>query len=283
MEPHVSIQPAYLSELSIPLPAALQHIDDIVQSAENKRVVIFLDYDGTLTPIVARPEDAHLPDTMRDVLAALARTYTVAIVSGRDLADVRQRVHLETLYYAGSHGFEIAGPGDVHALYGPAHAFLTDLDRAESALRERFDGLPGAQVERKHFTIAVHFRRVHEEDLDKVMAMVHTIPKPYPTLRQTSGKKVIELRPDLDWNKGTALFWLLEIMGLDRDQVWPVYIGDDLTDEDAFLALQNAGVGIIVTDGGCRSTAARYALSNIEEVRTFLMTLTSISPRSGTA
>ncbi len=278
-----------LSELVIsptsaiaPLPSALEHFSDIVDSAQHKQLVIFLDFDGTLTPIVSRPEDAHLSDTMRTVLQELARTWTVAIVSGRDLEDVRQRVHLEQLYYAGSHGFEIAGPNGFQAIYGPAQAFLTDLDQAEGALRNRLDGIAGVQVERKHFAIAVHYRRASEADVDTIAAVVDGIQQTHPALRRTGGKKVFELRPDLDWHKGTALFWLLEAMDLDRNDVLAVYIGDDVTDEDAFLALRDAGIGIIVTDGSSRHTAARYALAHTEAVGAFLEALAGARKRSDT-
>jgi trehalose-phosphatase len=255
------------------LPSALDHLANLLQMAGNKRLVIFLDYDGTLTPIVSRPEDAHLPDTMRTVLSDLTRCYTVAIVSGRGLEDVRGRVHIEDIYYAGSHGFEIAGPKGLYKVYGPAQTFLAALDQAETALREQLRDVAGAQVERKRFAIAVHFRGVKEADIHRVTTMVNTVQETHPTLRQTGGKKVYELRPNLDWHKGTALFWLLEVMGLNRQEVMPLYIGDDVTDEDAFRALQDQGVGILVTENVLRHTAARYALANTDAVHTFLASL----------
>jgi len=265
-----------------PLPDASGCLDDMIRMAGRRPIVVFLDYDGTLTPIVSRPEDANLSMSMRTVLEKLAERCMVAVVSGRDLADVRERVHLDPLYYAGSHGFEIAGPNGFHEVYGPARTFLAALDQAERALHERLEPLPGVQVERKHFAIAVHVRRARDEDVPTVVAAVNAVHQQHTGLRQTEGKKVFELRPDLDWNKGTALFWLLDTMGLERDAVLPLYIGDDVTDEDAFVALRDTGVGIVVTEGAPRPTAARYALANTESVRTFLTSLTATRTRSHT-
>lgn len=270
-------------EITVPiasLPDALEHIEDIVGEAGQQRLVIFLDYDGTLTPIVARAEDAHLSSPMRATLIELARTLPVAIVSGRDLQDVRQHVALQSLYYAGSHGFEIAGPHDFHRVHEAAETFLGDLDQAEAALRQRLDRIAGARVERKRFAIAVHFRQVSQDDEDAVAATVTEVQQAHPRLRQTGGKKVFELRPGLDWHKGKALFWLLEVMELARDAVWPVYIGDDVTDEDAFRVLHDTGVGVVVIEASDHVTAARYALADTEAVRSFLQTLISHAERN---
>ncbi len=258
-----------------PLPSALDHLEAIRQTSAHKQLVIFLDYDGTLTPIVPRPEDANLAETMRAVLGDLARTQTVAIVTGRDLQDVQRRVALDTIYYAGSHGFEIAGPNGLHDIYAPVHDFLSALDAAETALCERLHGIPGAQVERKHFAIAIHYRRVSASATSSIHTAVEAVQQAHPSLRQTGGKKVFELRPTLDWHKGTALFWLLDAMGLARDAVLLVYIGDDVTDEDAFAALPREGIGILVAEQP-RQTAARYQLASTEQVGTFLMALTKM-------
>lgn len=258
------------------LPDALDCFDDLIRMAGPKPIVVFLDYDGTLTPIVERPEDAHLSPAMRTVIKALAHRLTVAVVSGRGLADVRERVGLDSLYYAGSHGFEISGPGGLRETYGPAQAFLADLDQAERVLSECLAGIPGAQVERKRFAIAVHDRRVRDTEIPRVAAIVHTVQLQHPDLCQTGGKRVHELRPNLDWNKGTALFWLLEAMGLARDAVLPLYIGDDVTDEDAFVAIQDTGVGILVTERAPSHTAAHYTLADTKAVRVFLTSLTHI-------
>lgn len=261
------------------LPSALECFDHIRHTAGDKPRAVFLDYDGTLTPIVSRPEDAQLSESMRRILRQLATVYPVAIVSGRDLKDVYGLVALDELYYAGSHGFEIAGPQGFYQVYQPAQVFLADLDGAECALQERLSGIDGAHIERKHFAIAVHVRHVSHTDTAAVAAAIDAVQRAYPTLRQTGGKKVVELRPDLNWNKGTALAWLLEAMGCQHQTVFSMYIGDDLTDEDAFMALRGVGVGIVVADETSRDTAARYVLANIEEVHAFLAMLVARQER----
>ncbi len=138
------------------LLSALQHVQEI--AGRSGKVAVFLDYDGTLTPIVSQPEDALLPDSMRQTLQALAAQAPVAILSGRDLDDVRRRVNLDGIVYAGSHGFDIAGPRGLRRQV--ATEFLPKLDIAEKELHEALDGIPGARVERKHFSIAVHYRNV---------------------------------------------------------------------------------------------------------------------------
>ena len=257
------------------LPSALAHLDAIERQIAHRRPAVFLDYDGTLTPIVLRPEDAHLSESMRAVLRELASRWPVAIISGRDLGDVRRRIALASLYYAGSHGFEIAGPNGMQEVYDPAQRFVSHLDAAEQTLREDLGHIAGAQVERKRFAIAIHYRRVQPDAIPALEAIVSRAQHAHPALRQTGGKKVFELRPDLEWHKGAALFWLLDAMGLERDQAWPIYIGDDTTDEDAFAALQAEGMGVLVADEP-RQTAARFRLADIEAVRLFLARLATL-------
>ena len=260
------------------LPSALSQIDVIRDRASRQQLIVFLDYDGTLTPIVDRPEEARLSGAMRADLTALARLIPVAIVSGRDLADVQRHVALDGLYYAGSHGFEIAGPDQFHDLYAPANAFLADLDRAEAQLRQQLATLSGTQVERKQFAIAVHYRRATKPDIEIIDAIVNATQEATPSLRRTGGKKVFELRPDLEWHKGAALFWLIDVMGYNPGDVMPVYIGDDVTDEDAFAAVDATGWGILVAKDP-RPTQARWGLAHPGEVQAFLSTL-AVMPRN---
>lgn len=235
---------------------------------KNKQVIIFLDYDGTLTPIVDRPEWAQMSQTMRNAVKRLSEKYRIAIVSGRDLKDVRNLVALEGLLYAGSHGFDISGPdGDMELQQGAN--YLPDLDLAEKNLAEALVKIPGIQLERKKFAIAVHFRRAKIEDVPTVENIVDTTVAKCPGLRKTGGKMIFELRPDIDWDKGKALLWILTQLGMDDDNICPIYIGDDLTDEDAFCVLQTRGIAILVGNDQ-RLTAAGYVLKDPEEVGLFL-------------
>ena len=243
---------------------------------------IFLDYDGTLTPIVDDYTKAVLSEEMRQTIAALAERCTVAIVSGRDLATMRKLVRLDSVFYAGSHGFEIAGPDAWHEALEQGVEALPALDQAEADLREGLAGISGDGVERKRFSIAVHYRRAAASDVEEIAQVVDRVASRHPELRKGSGKKVWRLQPDIDWDKGHAVLWLLRRLDLDRPEILPIYIGDDLTDEDALEALRGRGVGIVVRgEDDARQTAAQYALADCDDVRRFLDVLTTLQRELG--
>jgi len=247
-------------------PSALEHVEEIAGGGDRGRA-IFLDYDGTLTPIVSRPDQALLMQSTREILRTLATKLPVAILSGRELKDVRKRVGIDGIVYAGSHGFDIAGPGGLQRQ--EATEFLPTLDVAEKELREKFAGIAGALIERKRFSIAAHYRNVNESDFPKMERAVRQVVGRHRALRRIDGKKVYELLPNIDWDKGKAVIWLLEKLGLDRPDARPIYIGDDRTDEDAFRVLEQRGVGILVSEKP-RPTAASYSLGDPSEVERFL-------------
>lgn len=233
-------------------------------------MALFLDYDGTLTPIVNRPEDAKLSDSMRRALRALLGRCPVAIVTGRDRKVVEPLVGLDGPAYLGSHGFDIVGPpgSGIRREVGTDH--LPSLDAAEIDLRERLASIDGASVERKRFSIAAHYRLVSVDDRPRVEQAVMAVSATDPRLRQTAGKAVFELRPAIDWDKGRAVLWLLEALGLKRSV--PIHVGDDVTDEAAFEAIAGFGMGIVVTEED-RPTSAQFTLRNPDEVKIFLGSL----------
>jgi trehalose 6-phosphate phosphatase len=264
------------------LPSALDQWgnigDNITSQLKGKRLAVFLDYDGTLTPIAARPEMAVLAEEMRETVRSLAELCPVAIVSGRDRLDVEQLVQIESLIYAGSHGFDIAGPEGGEIEFEQGSSFLASLDQAEQAFSQELSAVTGARIERKKFSIAVHFRGVARQDEARVEPIVDAVLARSPDLRKGLGKKVFELQPGIDWHKGKAVLWLLEALGLNADDVVPVYVGDDVTDEDAFRALASQtqhGIGIVVTETP-RPTAAQYSLKSTDEVQTFLHQLSAM-------
>jgi trehalose-phosphatase len=257
------------------LPDALSSREEIRQRLHGRPPAVFLDYDGTLTPIVERPEEALLPEAVRDVVERLASRCPVAVISGRELADVQMMLGVGGICYAGSHGFDIAGPGGVSEQH--AVEFVPELDRAEAELRPLLQSIPGARLERKRFAIAVHVRQVDERMVPNVEAVVDRVALARGRLRKSIGKKVFELRPNVDWDKGRALLRLMSVLGLDRDDVVPVYVGDDQTDEDAFLVVRKRGLGVVVRgEADDRPTSARYSLANPEEIGAFLEELSSL-------
>ena len=251
---------------------ALESFGEIAVRLAGKRPSVFLDYDGTLTPIVARPDLAVLSEAMRNVLRELAARCSVAVVSGRDLDDVRKLVRLDDIVYAGSHGFDIAGPGGLRIQHDEGAAFTAAVERATAELRPAVAPIDGALVEPKRFAVAVHYRQVAPGQVPAVEAAVDRVLAAVPELHKTHGKMVFELRPRFDWDKGKAVLWLLSALHQDGADTLPFYIGDDLTDEDAFRALADRGITIYV--GHPEQTAAQYTLEDPDRVGTFLARLT---------
>lgn len=261
------------------LPHALADGDELARRLENRRPAVFLDYDGTLTPIVGRPEDALISNSMREVVRELAKRCPVCVVSGRDRRVVQELMGMDDLVVAGSHGFDIWSPagGEIQREEGAAFGDL--LDDVTKQLREETSSIEGALVEPKKTSVAVHFRLVSGEERPKVKEIADKILAEHPDeLKVTPGKMVYEVQPRLDWDKGKAVLYLLDALDLDRDDVVPIYIGDDITDEHAFEALAGRGIGIFVgrdddPEVAGRTTAAGYVLSSVEEVERFLDTL----------
>jgi trehalose-phosphatase len=261
--------PNYQMRPIVKIPSALKEFETIKSCFANKRVLLLLDYDGTLTSIVERPELAIMNDSMRNIIRSLSERVPVAIVSGRDLADVKRLVGLKGLFYAGSHGFEIEGPGDIHIELGAAKTILPDLDKAEIETTYRLGEIQGILLERKKFGLAVHYRLVNDNNMTLVHNAIDKLSTKYDRLIITTGKKVFELRPRIPWDKGKAVARIAEIVFGKKSDAFPFYIGDDLTDEDAFREVKGWGFGILVGNHGNESLAD-YRLEDVREVGVFL-------------
>jgi trehalose 6-phosphate phosphatase len=269
--------PALIVKTLANLPAVWDREERIRHHLSTRTPAVFLDYDGTLTPIVTDHAKAFLSDDMRAAVKQLAERCTVAIVSGRDLQRLQELVGIGSVFYAGSHGFEIAGPEGWSKRLEKGVEFLPDLDEAETTLRDRLSDIEGHSVERKRFSIAVHFRQVADADLPRLQAVVDEVLSNHRGFHKGYGKKVFEIQPDIDWNKGHAVLWLLEQLELDRSGIVPIYVGDDITDEYAFRALAGHGLSIVVRDRDARPTAADHALAGTDDVKRFLEFLTSVT------
>ena len=240
------------------------------------RPAVFLDYDGVLTPIVDRPADAVMGEDMRATVRALAARCPVCVVSGRDRATIYELMGFDDLIVAGSHGFDIHDP----ATGTITHDASTGFEDLVADVTERVEAgaadIEGTLVEPKHASVALHYRAVDPAEHARVQDLVDAVLAEHPDrLKVTPGKFVHEIQPKIDWNKGRAVAHLLEVLDLTGDDVLPLYLGDDVTDEDAFRALaeRGNGVGILVVDpadAADRDTDATAVLATVDDVGRFL-------------
>ncbi len=251
------------------LPWAMDRLPEIVGTGRSRNLTVFLDYDGTLTPIVSRPDLAVLSTNTRGVLRNLLQRATIAVISGRDIDDVRALVDVDGIVYAGDHGFRIAMPNEKDAFDEHGADFRPILNQVQKELTATLADIPGILLEPKFASLAVHYRLVADADVMRVETAVESAIASHRGLCKSLGKKVFEIRPDIDWDKGKALLELMEALGIHAEDSLIIYIGDDLTDEDAFRALPNQGVGIVVADGATRLTRAQYRLADPKEVCAF--------------
>ena len=241
-----------------------------------KRPTFFLDYDGTLTPIVDRPELALISGEMRETVKRLSEKVTVAIVSGRMREDVEKLAGIEGILYAGSHGFDILGAG-FSMIHPKAKEAMPVVDEVIEKLSKELDGIDGMIIEKKKFSVAVHYRLVDKKDFPKIERYVNALAAEYGgSLRLMHGKKVFEFLPNIHWDKGQAIRWIMDALKLSWADSSVFYIGDDVTDEYAFRAVRTRGTGILVSEKP-KASAADFTVSTPREVRDLFEKVISIS------
>ena len=252
-----------------PLLAHLNRLGAEIQAA--RQVLLFSDFDGTLVPIKNSPSDCILDPAVAETLAALAAHdhVQVGIVSGRRLADLRGRIGLSGIAYAGNHGLEMQW-AETSFREPTAVSLMSALDGLVGELARALAEFPGAWVEHKQLSASVHFRQVAPATIPLVIDTVTRIVIPAPdaqgfVLRR--GKAILEIRPAVDWHKGKAIRWIAEQMSTSDAQPLQIYLGDDDTDEDAFREWPG---GITVCVGENRNTAANYIVRDPLDVHAFL-------------
>lgn len=236
-----------------------------------KHVLLFLDYDGTLTPIAKRPELAVLLRKTRGLMESLrdSERFVVCLVSGRLITDLKARVGVEGINYVGNHGLEIEGPG-MRFVNAKARKSRRLLKRICKKLDTSLRPIAGVILEDKGLSLTLHYRLVKKKDIPAVKALFDEVVKPYCSRKEVrvgSGKRVFEVRPFTGWDKGKASLWVLRRFKecLKTDNIVPVYIGDDWTDESAFKSLRDKGVTIFV-GGANPDTTAQLFLKTPKEV-----------------
>lgn len=244
---------------------------ELLEPPGQRNIALFLDYDGTLTPLVDDPSSAVLDPGSRSVLRWLAGEYPVIVVSGRDTAEVRTLTGVSNITYAGSHGHEIEYQDGTRYQHPASVESLERLHDAETRLRTELGDLDDVSIERKGFAVAVHTRLSSPASRARAHSVVGLVAGRIDGLVMTSGKEVREIRPDLDWNKGTAIEFLLKTKFSGRR---PIFIGDDVTDEDGFEVVRGlGGITVIVGPEPDRETAAEFELADPPQVIDFLGSL----------
>jgi len=240
----------------------------------DKYIILFLDYDGTLSPIADTPHQAIIPKETKALLKELTKSLRVkiAIISGRSLSDIKALVGLKDIIYAGNHGLEIEGP---KIKFEPLVSLRCKavLEQIKNDLNKRLSSINGAFVEDKGLSLSLHYRLVDKKNIPQVKAIFHETIILYLVrnkIKIKTGKMVLEVRPPSEWGKGKIVLWLLvrQKFALKDKDVVPIYIGDDTTDEDAFKVLKNNGITIFV--GKPKPSYAQYYLKDTNEVKEFL-------------
>ena len=246
-------------------------------------IFLLLDYDGTITPIAGKPGMAQLPLRTKRVLQRISQhsAFKLAIISGRNISEIKALVGIENIAYAGNHGLEIECPRG-NFVHPDAGEFQPLVKKLEQELEEKLGNIDGLLIENKIFTLSVHYRLVKESEVEKIREAVLAVVESgggEDKLKLSQGKKVFEIGPPVAWNKGKAVEWLLDIYG--EREVLPIFAGDDVTDEDGFEVMQRlGGISIFVGQENTLSSAAYY-LNSPDEVCCFLEKLLQAVFKSG--
>lgn len=243
--------------------------NEVVARLGNKNIFLFLDYDGTIAPIVEQPDKAIIPETIRETLNRLVQDsgVRIAVISGRSLKDIRSRVNMDDIIYSGNHGLEIAGHGFTYEYEVPG-PYKEAIENIKRELLDKLSKFEGVLIEDKGLTLSIHYRLADES----------IVPDLHSTLGQYYGNKIVNIREDkktfeivplLAWNKGNAVLSILKdtplIFG---KEVFPIYVGDTLTDEHAFVAIND--IGLTIRIGNYRHSSAQYYLNDVADVNIFL-------------
>jgi len=215
---------------------------------------------------VDRPGLAVIPEEMRRTVARLAQAHTVAVVSGRMREDVEKLVGVKDIFFAGSHGMDIAGPG-LSLLEPRVKETAPLIEKVIAVLSKDLGGIEGILIEKKKISVAVHYRLLKDEGrLAEIEARVRQIVEEHKALRLMHGKKVFEVLPDVPWDKGQAVRWILQALKLSWEDASVIYIGDDVTDENAFRVLRTRGTGVLVSQKPLAS-CAHFRVASPDDVR----------------
>lgn len=235
-----------------------------------RNIILFLDYDGTIVPIKKKPELARLNPMRRNLLKKIAMKIPVSVISGRALSEIKELVKLKGISLIGNHGYEILCKGKLW-LHPEAIKLKKILRKTLKRIELRSKNLKDVLIEDKGLSGSVHFRLLKSELKEKIKKIVEEeVKKADGKMEIRKGKKVLEIRPKIDWDKGKGVEKLLSLSDV-KDDFLKIYIGDDETDEDAFKIFGDRDIAILV--GRRKNSSAKFRLKNVNEVWNFLKEL----------
>ncbi|MFA5093119.1 MAG: trehalose-phosphatase [Candidatus Omnitrophota bacterium] len=250
------------------------NLKEINKNLKGKFLFLFLDCDGTLAPIANTPDQAVIPQKTKALLNSLANKSNckIAIISGRELDNIKKKINLKNLIYSGNHGLQIEGPKIKQELTTSLE-YRKLLQSVKAQLKKELFGVKGVIVEDKKLSLSLHFRMADLKQVSFIKKIFYKITSIHSVRNKIiikKGKMLLEIRPSIKWDKGKVVMWLLAKRRtfLKAEKIVSVYIGDDVTDEDAFKALKNKGLTIFVGKPG--NSQAKYYLKNPQEVTKFL-------------
>lgn len=251
-----------------------EYWEKLKENIDDKYILLFLDYDGTLTPIVNHPQNAVLPEINKNLLTKLSKNHRcrIILVTGRSLEDIKKLIGIKEITYFANHGLEIESDNLKHLtpVFDNFKTTLSDIKKKIECILSSVDGI---LIEDKKYTLSVHYRLVEKNNQDFVKKELNKICGSFlndESIKVREGKKVFEILPPVDWNKGKIVLWFLDEWKskLPNLPLFPVYIGDDITDEDAFKALKDLALTVVV--GETELTNAQYYLKNTQDSTKFL-------------
>ncbi len=248
---------------------------DVEKRIGKNNLFIFLDFDGTLAPIVSTPKKAVLPKTAKKLLEKMSRNphIRLAFISGRRLEDIKSKIKIKNAIYSGNHGLQLEGPKMEFEPFFISPRYRMIVSRIKSDLGQKIAHIHGALVEDKGIVLSLHYRLVDKKKIAELKTIFYETVILHLASRKIEikeGKQVLEVCPPVEWNKGKMVLWLLaqRLFELKGGKIFPVYIGDDVTDEDAFRAIRNKGLTIFV--GKPKKTHAQYYVRDHNEVHALL-------------
>lgn len=237
----------------------------VLERLAHTNVLLGFDFDGTLAPIVSKPDAAALRPSTRWLLARVAELYPCVVISGRSARDVASRVHgIAVRGVIGNHGLEP---------WRATRAIRREVERWRRALEEPLSHLTGVELEDKTFSLAVHYRRSRNKG--RAVAVVRGLAENLTSVRIVGGKQVVNLVHAEAPHKGAALERERVRLGCDA----ALFVGDDETDEDVF-ALGRSGGLLTIRIGASRASEAAYCLANQREIDALLWRLAELRSTS---